>query len=271
MSKIEDLTLAAGDLDRLFDWFEGYSAFFCRQEKEGPFSLKREHTSRVCQNIRMLSEALALTAHEIRIAEAMALLHDVGRFRQYSLYGTFNDRASTNHALLGLREMGMLRVLADLPQQARRLIARSIAWHNAAALPEKESPRILLFMKMLRDADKLDIWKVLTDYYRQRHQKPSAAVELGLPDTPEYSPQVIAALMQHRFVDIQHVKSLNDFKILQISWVFDLNFAPSFQALSRRGYIEQIAATLPDSPEIQTGIQHVRRYMAKRTAHLPSI
>jgi hypothetical protein len=267
---MKDLAMTAGDLARLYDWFEGYSAFFCRQEKEGPFTLKREHTGRVCENIGMLSVALGLTAPEMRIAEAMALLHDVGRFRQYSLYGTFNDMMSTNHALLGLREMGASMILGDLPQKARRLIARSIAWHNAAALPENEAPDALRFMRMLRDADKLDIWKVLTDYYRQRHQNPSAAIELGLPDCPVCSPSVIAALMQHRFADIRHIKSLNDFKLLQISWVFDLNFRPSFQALSRRGYIEQIAATLPDLPEVQEGIRHVRHYMAQRISNAPS-
>ena len=41
----------------------------------------------------------------MRIAEAVALLHDVGRFEQYKRYGTFNDRKSVNHAALGVEIM----------------------------------------------------------------------------------------------------------------------------------------------------------------------
>ena len=36
-------------------------------------------------------------------------------------------------------------------------------------------------MRLLRDADKLDIWKLFIDYYNEREKNHSSAVELGLP------------------------------------------------------------------------------------------
>ena len=145
----------------------------------------------------------------------------------------------------------------------RRLITRAIAFHNALALPETDAPRQLFFMRLLRDADKLDIWQVFIDYYQERKTKPSAVIEIGLPDGPGYSKQIVEALNTQNFARMQDLKTLNDFKLLQISWVFDLNFAPSFQIVRDREYIERIAATLPGQKEIAAAVERARDYVAR--------
>ncbi|PQP32681.1 HD family phosphohydrolase, partial [Desulfobacteraceae bacterium SEEP-SAG10] len=79
--------------------------------------------------------------------------------------------------------------------------------------------------------------------------RPNSFLEIGLPDDPACSPQILASIREGRLVLMQNLKTLNDFKLLQISWVFDLNFVTSFQAVKTRAYIEQIEATLPHSKE----------------------
>jgi hypothetical protein len=199
----------------------------------------------------------------MRLAEAMALLHDVGRFEQYAVYRTFNDRASENHARLGIRQIARHNLLNGCTKQSRRCITRSIAHHNAAQLPELEDEITLFFMRLLRDADKLDIWKVFIDYYRERENYRNAAIELDLPDDPDYSHKILDAFHTQSFALIQDLKTLNDFKLLQISWVFDLNFVPSFQAVHRRKYINQIEATLPQSKEIREAVKQAYNYVEK--------
>jgi hypothetical protein len=198
------------------------------------------------------------------LAEIMGLFHDVGRFKQYAVYGTFKDVDSENHAMLGLRQMAAHKVLSGCTRDEKRWITKAIAFHNTMKIPEDQDERTLFFIRLLRDADKLDIWRVFIDYYKVRDKQVNAAVEIGLPDDPAFSPSVIAALKNGRFARIQDLKTFNDFKLLQISWVFDLNFIPSFRAVKERAYIEKIEATLPHSKEITAAVKQAHDFVESR-------
>ena len=251
------------DLKHLKTWFTEYVSVFYSDEPDYNhlIRLKEEHTIRVCRNIAMLGKELGLSDQDMVLAETIALFHDIGRFKQYKTYRTFNDFVSENHARLGLRQMAIHGVLSACTTAEKRLITRAIAYHNAAVLPANEDDNTLFFMRLIRDADKLDIWKLFIDYYNEREKNHSSAVELGLPDEPIYSQRVIKSLKQRRFVRMQDLKTLNDFKLLQISWVFDLNFVPSFQTVQSRKYIEKLEETLPKSKEIKEAVQHAHDHV----------
>lgn len=253
------------DLINLKKWFFNYVSGFYTDNPDynRAIRLKEDHTKRVCLDIIMLGQKLGLTDHDMILAETMALFHDIGRFKQYAVYGTFSDMASENHARLGLRQIATHKILSVCSKQQRRLIVKAIAHHNAAELPENEDERTLFFMRLLRDADKLDIWKVVIDYYTDRDKHPNSTIELGLPDNPDCSQKILEALNKHRIALLQDLNTLNDFKLLQISWVFDLNFTPSFQAVQERRYIEQIEATLPQSKDITEAVGQAHDYVSK--------
>ncbi len=91
------------DLGTLKERFSQYSeTCISAAEDPGPYVLKRDHTRRVCEEILALGRQLELPRTDFLLAEAAALLHDVGRFRQLKKYGTFVDQHSVNHARLGL-------------------------------------------------------------------------------------------------------------------------------------------------------------------------
>jgi putative nucleotidyltransferase with HDIG domain len=250
-------------------WFESYVRRFYsgNEDHDRNIRLKEEHTTRVCDNMNELTESLELPLPDRHLAEAIALFHDIGRFEQYRRYRTFLDRVSENHARLGLRVMAESRIHSRINPDEKRILFRSVAFHNAAVLPSRESPRSLLFMRLIRDADKLDIWRVVTDYYREKEHHPNTTIELGLPDTPECSPNVLRSIRNETFASISDVRTLNDFKLLQISWVFDLNFPRSFRLLSERNYLPSIGSVLPSDPEVQSAVHHACFYMQKRTGH----
>ena len=258
------------DFKRLIKWFKVYVSGYLTENPDDNHAirLKEEHTYRVCGNIILLSKKLDLPPEDILLTKTMALLHDLGRFKQYRRYGTFNDRASLNHAELGVAEIAAHRVLSACRQAEIRLITSAIVHHNAAALPEDRDERTYFFMRLLWDADKLDIWRVFCDYYRQRRLRPGKApnktIELGLPDQPACSPAVLAALHAGCYARMEDLRTLNDFKLLQISWVYDLNFQPSFRALQKRGYIEQIVATLPATEEVTAPVKQTQAFIRSR-------
>jgi hypothetical protein len=260
------------DLTRLETWLDAFVQGFYRRDPvyDRPVRLKYDHSLRVRDDIRMLGGRLGLPEPQLRLAQAAALMHDVGRFPQYARYGTFLDRASANHAHLSLRTMAAQRVLHALPRAERRLIVRAVAFHNAARLPGGPPDFGRLLMRLLRDADKLDIWKVVTDYYDRRREAPDPVIELGLPDLPTCSPAAIASLAAGRMVDLATLRSFNDFKLLQLGWVFDLNFQPSFQALQTRGYIQKISVRLPPADGLDAALERVRRHVAAGCAVPPT-
>jgi len=234
---------------RLKNWFAEYARTF----QVGDFNyqqninLKEEHSLRVCSEIIDVGKSLGLSEADLLRAEVMALFHDVGRFEQYAKYGTFLDLASENHAALGVRVLKRLNVLDGVDPSTRDLILRVILYHNRAELPEDETEECLFFAKLLRDADKLDIWRILTDHYRNTNGPRNSSVELDLPDVPELSDEVCKALLAGEIARAASIKTLNDFKLLQMGWVYDVNFSRTFQLVKERGYIEMILDVLPQT------------------------
>ncbi len=241
-------------LNDLLRWFSEYVQTFksADLDKDRNIVLKEEHTHRVRGEICEIGRALGLGQEDLRLAEVMALFHDVGRFPQYARYNTFSDRRSCDHASLSVKVLLEKGVLDPLDPSERDLILKAISYHNRAALPEDESERCLFFSKLLRDADKLDIWAVLLDYYHQRELEGyrNEALELDLPDTPGISDGVRRDLEAGEIVKVKDLRCLNDFKLLQASWIFDMNFWPALVAVRERGYLDRTREVLPTSEEV---------------------
>lgn len=256
-------------LPKLKAWFAEY---VCRFDSEDPrvqenMDLKAEHTRRVCEAILEIGQSLELSSEDLCLAEASAWLHDIGRFEQYSRYRTFADYKSENHADLGVKVIGANRVLDPLESASARIVLRVVQYHNRAALPVGEEERCLFFLKLLRDADKIDIWRVVTDYYRHADHPRNPTLELDLPDVDRVSAPVCRTLMNGKLARMADVKTLHDFKLLQIAWIYDVNFPRTFQMVQERGYLETIRKALPQqSPLIQELYERARAHL-QRNVH----
>lgn len=241
---IDELTLL-----RLKSWFEQYIQQFESDDAsiQTNIELKKQHTRNVCVEILDIANSLELNRHDIYLAEAIALLHDAGRFEQYARYRTFDDAKSENHAMLGGRILSREGALADIDWEPRKLILDVVCYHNCAELPLDIGERCTFFLKLLRDADKVDIWRVVTEYYRRSASKPNSSIELNLPDTPAVSDKIVDDLLAGRIARTKDMRTLSDFKLLQMGWVFDLNFPRAFEIAAKRHFLDKIRNALPDS------------------------
>ncbi|MDH3252277.1 MAG: HD domain-containing protein, partial [Ignavibacteria bacterium] len=224
--------------DWLMEWFGSYAQQFKSHDDDvhRNIVLKEEHTHRVITEILDIGRELALPDADMRIAWMIALLHDVGRFEQYARYRTFVDRHSENHAELGVKILRSEGVLDSLDLRLSELILRAIAYHNRPHLPQDEEEKCLFFSKLLRDADKLDIWNILIDYYQDNRKTRNNAMGLGLPESEDISADVYEDLMNRRVVDSTNVRNLNDLKLLQLGWVYEINFQPTHRRILERDY-----------------------------------
>lgn len=251
-------------LTQLKAWFDAYTRSYLTGDDaaDSPLALKIVHTTRVCGNMVQLARAIDMRDDQIRIAETVGLFHDIGRFEQYRRYRTFNDRESTNHATLGIEELKKAAVLHPLPADERNLIIEAIRYHNTAALPNGRPTQAMVFMRMIRDADKLDIWRVFADYYRQR-QELQPVVFQHLTDRPTWEVAIVDAIAENRMARLKDMQSLNDLKLLHLSWVFDLHFRETFVQARRRGDLATIAGTLPEDPAVRLAVSRVMARLAE--------
>ena len=226
--------------------------------------LKEEHTTQVCANALQIAEGLDLDAPATALAGAIALFHDVGRFPQYVRYRTFEDSRSVNHAVLGAKVLLERNVLGDIPVRDRSLIIRAVTLHNVFILPAGLDEETLLHAKLIRDADKLDIWRIFTGLLGRDPSAWPSAAGLGLPDRRSYTPQVLASLERREMVRLTSLRTLNDFKLLQLAWIYDLNFIPSLAMVLERNVIETLIASIPRTDEISQVVEHLRSYVTGR-------
>ncbi len=259
-------------LEILKAWFYDYVGSFEESDPQhqANITLKIEHSLRVCEEIRYISTQIGLGGGELRLAEAIALLHDIGRFDQYARYKTFADGKSTNHAELGVQVILENGILSGWEKDLKGLVIRSIRYHNRATVPKDETKTCRLFSKLVRDADKLDIWNVVTRYYLRSEDKRSVAIELGLPDRPDISPDIYQALIQGEIADTNHLRTLNDIKLLQVGWAYDLNFEPTIVRAIERGYLDKIRKVLPDTRKVNDIFDAVYSYLNTRLSSIPT-
>ncbi|MEW6161968.1 MAG: HD domain-containing protein [Nitrospirota bacterium] len=251
------------DLIFFKNWFSDYckSFYSSNREDQRNIRLKEVHTFNVCENIIEIGRELSLSDSEMMLAETVALFHDIGRFPQYVKYKTFVDSISVNHSLLGAQTLLEEKTLQNLPEDEQELIIQAVRFHNAFSIPKIEKEDIVFFIKLIKDADKLDIWRVFIEYYESPEENRASAVGLGLPDTTDYSEEVLLNIFKKKMASLSKVKTLNDFKIMQLSWVYDLNFRTSFRLLMERNYIERIVSKLPKTEEIHRASAYLKEFV----------
>lgn len=251
------------------DWFSRYSgAFLAAAAPEGrqDIHLKIDHTFNVCRDISHISRELGMQEGAVCLAEAVGLFHDVGRFPQYARYGTFRDSISVNHGLLGATVLAEEGILDALPDHERDSILQAVKFHNAYSIPRLKDDSQTHFIRLIRDADKMDIWRVFVEFYDLPEEERSPAVTLGLPDLQGYSEEVLECIFDGRIAALSMLRSVNDFRLMKLSWIYDINFGPTFELLRERRYIERLGATLPQTPAIVRASGVLCEYIDRRIA-----
>jgi hypothetical protein len=259
------------DTQRYVSWFTRYCASFYSDHPEDQRNivLKEEHTMCVRNNTLEIADGLGLSRDDRVLTELISLFHDVGRFPQYRDFRTFRDSESVNHAALSAKVLLEQNVLAGLPKGEREIVVRAVTLHNVFMLPDGLDERTKLHARIVRDADKLDIWRVFIELFGLPESERPKAAGLGLPETPEYAPRILEQLRRREMVRLTSLRTLNDFKLLQLAWIYDLNYAPSLRILRERDIITRLSATLPADDAVRSSVDAVRQYVDERLREDP--
>ena len=237
-------------LESLKQSYLAYTDTF-RQEGVLPLMmrLKLEHTRKVVEAAVAILEGES-APEPLRIAgEACALLHDAGRYGQLARYGTFRDADSVDHADFGAAVIEEQGWLAQLPEAERRMVLDVVRCHNKRELPVGMPDETVWLAHLVRDADKLDIFRVLEVSVRDRSLEEHPEIAWGLPVTGLPSANVAEAVCAGRSIPYGWIRNLADFVLIQVGWLNGglhfrsaLRLAEERKVLAfRRAFLKQLA------------------------------
>lgn len=252
-------------LNRMHEWMTAYMKSFYSDDAEVQqgILLKEMHTGYVTANCVELAKFLNLPKHDAELAEIIGLFHDVGRFRQYSLYKTFNDADSEDHADLALKVIDELEFFKELAASDYELVQFAIQNHNKMTIAPTDDERKKFFSKIIRDADKLDIYRVLEPFLAQENADKLPKFIKGRA-RPDISPDFVENFVAGNQADYRKIRTNGDRKIVRLMWIYDVNFSWTMQKIVERGYIDKIVSNLPMDEHIAEGVRRLRLQVDKK-------
>ncbi|OSS42942.1 Metal-dependent phosphohydrolase [Desulfurella amilsii] len=262
MRELEDLSV--GHVIKLKLWFDNYADNIIKDNfsKRQSLGLKRIHTHNVCKESLKIMQRYRKNQNCSLSSYIIALFHDVGRFEQYVKYNTFNDAVSKNHAELSIKIMMENDLLKNVNDYTKNIIIEAIENHNKAYLPKLNDHKLIFLSKVVRDADKIDIYRIITQNYIS--EKPNDAVNLELLASVDISENVYKNILNGQCVKYEDLKTITDLKILHLSWVYDINFIYTFERIKKEFYLEKIYNVLPKNKDTQLIYQKVRDFIVQK-------
>jgi len=262
--------MTAEELGRLEQFFEAYTRRF--RDADGVLpemqDLKLVHSRHVAADAARIIQAEGWPEARGLLGLACALLHDVGRFPQYAAYRTFEDHKSINHATRGVQVLQDEHVLDELAPDARAIILSAVGLHNVRELPADLPAETADFVHLVRDADKLDIFRVFEEAVRDGQLERHPEITWSLDPHGRANPALAEAICAGQTVSYRQVHSVCDFVLIQIGWLrsqfhFDsaLRLADDRQAFAFR---EAFVCALDDAPVVRRCLDATRAAMRAR-------
>lgn len=218
-------------------------------------NLKYYHTLRVTNFCREIAESLNLSNDDIEISELIGLLHDIGRFEQIRVYNTFIDKNSIDHADYGFDILKTNNFIEQFvsDNEIQNIVLIAIRNHNKFSIENGLDERINLFCKIIRDADKLDIFDVFikTENYIQH------------TDT-FMSKKVLETLLSQSVIKDIDMQTEMDYYLRQVGMLYDLNFPYSLNYIKKNNIVNKLVdRIINQNSHERDNLNHVKQKIYK--------
>ncbi|MBT9779140.1 HD domain-containing protein [Clostridium sp. MCC353] len=222
--------------------FEKYLDQYDREDDK--IKLKIIHTYGVISAMDYLTADLKLTVEDTEIARHTALLHDIGRFEQLRLYNSFDD-AIMPHAQCSLDILFEKRLIESfIPERTYdTIIYTAIKNHGLYRMEEGLKGQVLLHSRLIRDADKMDNFRV-KDVSDMKTMVDVSEEELG---REEITDEIYQKFLNHIPILNSERRTHMDMWISYLGYIYDFNFPSGLKYLLERDYITRLVKRVPYS------------------------
>ena len=222
------------DRQRVKEQFASYTRNYDPEDTK--IALKIAHTYRVADNCEQIAKSIGLTDEEVEFAWLSGMLHDIGRFEQVKRYNTFIDSESVDHAEFGadllFGEEGLISDYID-DRDWDAMLEIVIRQHNKYRMDETISGKTLVFCNILRDADKVDIFRVNVETPMEEIYNVTEDVLL----TSGVSEKVMEQVRERHAINRDIMDSPAEHLIGHIALTFELVYEKSRELAKEQGYV----------------------------------
>lgn len=213
----------------------------------GQIQLKVKHTYKVAEISEQIANGLNLPEEKVDLAWLIGLLHDIARFEQNKRYGTFNDLTSVDHGNLGVEILfaeGKIRDFVD-DNAYDSIIETAIKYHNKYKVDENVDLHTKMFCNIIRDADKLDIFRVNLESSKEDVYEVSEEDFINA----EFSDGVFESFFNEKTVFKQLKKNAVDGLACHLSLIYDINYPISLKIALEQGFVEEMMNFKSNNPK----------------------
>ncbi len=203
------------------------------------------HSYKVVEISETIAKSLNLEEEDIQLAKLIALLHDIGRFEQLKIYGTYRDKDSIDHADFGVKILfddDFIRKFIE-DDKYDSVIYKAIKNHNKYSIEEGCNEKELLHCKIIRDADKTDIYRV---HFEDITKQENVISDYEKIKKQNVGTEVINAFKEFRLTDSNKLQSDLDWYLKDIAFIFDYNFPKGVEIVKNKGYLDTMLNAIKD-------------------------
>ena len=229
--------------DRTNEWFKVFTDSYKTEGILHPMlDLKLKHSKRVSEICSEIADSMGWDEYgDSWLAHTSGLLHDVGRFPQYSKYGTFFDSVSVDHGDLGAEIISREFDWEGIPENFRENVISAVKFHNKKLVPTDIKLGAYKWSCLVRDADKIDIFRMV----EERIDKGTIFEMLPRHQSAEgLSSDLVEEIRKTGSGSYSNASSLQDYRLIQLTWGCDLNFPVSVATIKEEKIIERIREDL---------------------------
>lgn len=230
------------NINKHLAWFHEFTAAYLLENTfdSNPLLLKIEHSKKVLKHAFAIIHDNDFKPYLNLAIVLAALYHDLGRFPQYTKWNTFKDSISVNHALLGAKMLKNNHIIQEEDLLVRRIVLCAVALHNRFTVKKSLMPDIKLVTNAVRDSDKCDIIRIFAEEFSTKNENNATIMLNVVDDANLYTPAIMEDALAGRVASYGQLQSVNDFKILLGTWIYDTHFSTSKRFLKQSGYLEAI-------------------------------
>lgn len=233
-------------LEKVLEEFKKYvNNYDMTREK---INLKYYHSLEVAKLSKELAVKLGMSQNDIDLATEIGILHDIGRFEQAARYDSFSDK-NMDHAEYGVKilfEDGLIKNFIN-DESIYDVIEKAIDNHNKLYIDKGLKEKELLFAKIIRDTDKIDIFRI-------RNESPNNII------SENFSPKVLEDFYKCRSINKEDIKNKSDSLLCVMAFIFDMNFSESLDILKERRYYQDFLDNIKVSIEQKEEFMKVKTY-----------
>lgn len=233
------------------DAFKTYTD--CYDSTDPKVQLKIDHTYRVAALADQIENSEKCCSG---IGWLLGMLHDIGRFEQLRRFHTFVDSRSIDHAEFGadiLFRDGLIRRFTE-DDSEDSLLEKAIRQHNKLNLPDGMTETEQFFCNVIRDADKIDILRVIceTPFDNIYDCTPQQLAESAVSEA------VYQQITNRETIDRKISKTYMDVYLNKISFVYGLVFAESRRLARQQGYLRQMLDFHSSNKDTEEKLRKIR-------------